>query len=396
MRVLVLLLTVMLASPAFAHTRSEAHSVWSLQDDLLSGTVTVLAREATRLPQGSAITPDEFAAYLGETISAEPCSAPRARALPSSSSHMQVEISFACEADQPVTLTIASFFDVISSHAHYVRVRIDGQFDEHVITLSRQSASFGGSVEAEPVSAVTRLTDFLVIGIEHIVSGFDHLAFLLAVILLAGSGRAIALAITGFTIGHSITLALATLDLVTPHPGLVEAAIGFTIALVAVEVIAERAGWQTRAGVGFGVAMAALALVSLLSVKALPDASFLFGFGLFALCYFLLIGQFQDTPRLVWLRTGVTALFGLIHGFGFAGNLTGLGFSPDHILPMLIGFNLGVEIGQIGLVLAALISAWIAVKLVPALKQPQTLEAMAALLIALGLFWFLDRAYAVL
>lgn len=396
MKGLVLLLALVWASPTLAHTRSEAHSVWSFQEGHLSGTVTVLAREATRLPEGSAITPDQFAAYLQGTITAEPCAEARARALPSNAGHLRVELGFACPKEGPITLTIASFFEYMSSHAHYARIRMEGSFDEHVVTLARQVIVLGAEGAAEPVSAVTRLTDFLTIGIEHIVSGLDHLAFLLAVILLAGTGRQIALAITGFTVGHSITLALATLDWVTPHPGLVEAAIGFTIALVAVEVIAERTGIEFRAALGFGASLFALAGLSLLSPQPLADPLFLAGFGLFSVCYFVLVGRLEGSARLPWLRTGVTALFGLIHGFGFAGNLTGLGFSPDNILPMLIGFNLGVEIGQIALVLAALALAYAARRLVPAFRKPEAVEALAALLIALGVFWFLDRAYGVL
>lgn len=391
-------LALLISGPALAHTRSEAHSEWSFTDGYLSGTVTVLKRETTRLPQGADITPDDFAAYLGDTITAEPCTRQALRALPASASHVRVEIGFACPKDQPVTLNISSFFEVITSHAHYARIRHDGTIDEHVVTLDSQQIRLGEKDAAEPVSPVTRIGDFLVIGIEHIVSGLDHLAFLLAVMLLARTGRQIALAITGFTVGHSITLALATLELVTPAPGLVEAAIGFTIALVAIEVVADRTGAYRLSGAALGGALALLAGISLVSVQPLPDAEFLGGLAIFSLCYFALVGRLAGaaSPRLPWLRTGVTALFGLVHGFGFAGNLSGLGFSTDNIVPMLIGFNVGVEIGQIALVLAALALGYAARRLVPLLRRPEPVEALAALLVALGLFWFIDRAYSMI
>src|SRR5205823_6144106 len=81
----------------------------------------------------------------------------------------------------------------------------------------------------------TSLRDYLLLGIEHIATGYDHLAFLLALLLVAGSVGEVATVVTGFTAAHSITLGLAVVDRVRPPSATVEALIGLSIALVAAE-----------------------------------------------------------------------------------------------------------------------------------------------------------------
>ena len=82
------------------------------------------------------------------------------------------------------------------------------------------------------------MRNYIALGTEHIFGGLDHIAFLLALVLVCGRKRDLLWAITGFTLGHSLTLAFASLGWVAPDMSLVEAAIGFTIALVAVEKVA--------------------------------------------------------------------------------------------------------------------------------------------------------------
>ena len=152
---------------------------------------------------------------------------------------------------------------------------------------------------------------YLRLGVEHILFGFDHLLFVLAlVILVRGWGR-VAITVTAFTIAHSITLAAATLGFVNvPGPPL-EATIALSIMLVAVEILNARRGKPSL------------------------------------------------TARLPWL---VAFSFGLLHGFGFAGALAEVGL-PQHAIPVaLLFFNVGVEIGQL-IFVAAVLSADIVVTL---------------------------------
>src|SRR4051812_10827482 len=152
-------------------------------------------------------------------------------------------------------------------------------------------------VEAAP-GAWEVATTYLRLGIEHILFGFDHLLFVLALVILVRDRRRVALTVTAFTVAHSITLAAATLGLVAvPGPPL-EAAIALSIVLVAIEIVNARCG----------------------------------------------------TPALTARRPWLVAFgFGLLHGFGFAGALAEVGL-PHHAIPLaLLFFNLGVEIGQLSL-----------------------------------------------
>ena len=192
---------------------------------------------------------------------------------------------------------------------------------------------------------------YLRLGIEHILFGFDHLLFVLALVILIGDWRRVALTVTAFTIAHSITLAAATLGLVNvPRPP-VEAAIALSIVLVAAEVVNARHGKPSLAA------------------------------------------------RWPWL---VAFCFGLLHGFGFAGALAEVGL-PHHAIPVaLLFFNLGVEIGQLVFVAAILTAAGlfrraIALRLEPALVQRTVsrLDVTAAYAIgAVAAYWLMERTSA--
>jgi hypothetical protein len=165
----------------------------------------------------------------------------------------------------------------------------------------------------------------------HIFVGYDHIAFLVALLLTGGSVLAIVKIVTAFTAAHSITLSLAALDVVTPSPVIVEAGIALSIVYVASENLFAR----RRSG--------------------------------------------------RWL---VSFLFGLVHGFGFAGVLNELALPRSALVASLVTFNLGVEIAQVAIVAAV----------VPALygltrtRLHAPLARMAsAVIFSLGLFWFYQR-----
>jgi len=144
---------------------------------------------------------------------------------------------------------------------------------------------------ASPAPASSIARSMFGLGIEHILTGADHLAFLLGVVLVGGTLRALAWVVTAFTLAHSITLALATLSIVTPSAGIVEPLIALSIAYVGVE--------------NFFVA---------------------------------------DAGK----RWRITFPFGLIHGFGFAGALREIALPAAQVPIALVSFNLGVEAGQLG------------------------------------------------
>jgi hydrogenase/urease accessory protein HupE len=178
------------------------------------------------------------------------------------------------------------------------------------------------------------------LGVEHILPGIDHLLFVLALLLIVSGWRKLVATITGFTVAHSITLALATLGLVSVPQAPVEAVIALSILFVAVEIVYWRQG---REGI---------------------------------------------TRRKPWV---VAFLFGLLHGLGFAGALTEIGL-PEHAIPLaLLFFNVGVEIGQL-LFIAVVLAALPGLRYLP---LPQWAWRIPVYSIgALAAFWTIERIAA--
>ncbi len=203
-------------------------------------------------------------------------------------------------------------------------------------------AMSGGAGTPAPVNsapeadALPSALEFLRLGVEHIWTGFDHLLFLFALLVVCTSFRSIVAIITCFTLAHSLTLALATLDVVNVPGRLVEPLIAASIVLVGVENLVRRGT--------------------------------------------------EPPGRLV-----LTFVFGLVHGFGFAGILRdlGLGTAQGGILLPLFSFNLGVELGQIAIAALVLPVVW-------RLRKNETflargVPALSAVVTLLGLYWLLAR-----
>lgn len=182
---------------------------------------------------------------------------------------------------------------------------------------------------------------YFVIGVEHIVGGFDHLLFVIALVLLLQRGWSVVAAATAFTLAHSITLAGTTLGLFGLPQAPVEATIALSIVFLAVEII-----------------------------KARP-------------------GEPRLSERLPWV---VAFLFGLLHGFGFAGALREIGL-PETDVPMaLLTFNLGVEAGQM-LIIAATVAVLAALaRFAPQARRPAVLIS-TYLIGAIASFWFIERIW---
>jgi len=245
-----------------------------------------------------------------------------------------------------------------------------------------------GAAAAAAAVAGTPFSGYLVLGVGHILSGWDHLAFVLALLLLATSLPEVARLVTAFTIAHSITLALATLGLVRPRSAGVEALIGFSIALVA----AENAWLMSGRGLLVPVAAAALIAVFVgLAALGLGNlgALALLGLGIFSLCHFALLDRAEHPER---LRAAVAFGFGLVHGFGFAGVLAEMDLPRSRLVPALLGFNLGVEASQ----LAVVALVWPLLRFLARVKGGRPRVAVAELgsaaICGLGLYWFVTRA----
>jgi hypothetical protein len=180
-------------------------------------------------------------------------------------------------------------------HRHMARLFRAGKAEVRV--LDRAHATWTLDGEGASGSALGMAWSMLKLGVEHILTGADHLVFLLGLILVGGTLRSLAGVVTAFTLAHSITLALAALGIFAPSPRLVEPAIALSIAYVGLE-------------------------------------------NLFV----------KDASR----RWRITFPFGLIHGFGFAGALREIALPRAQVPIALVSFNLGVEIGQLAVLAVAL------------------------------------------
>ena len=249
------------------------------------------------------------------------------------SNGVHFHLVFTGVGDAPLTLRSALVGKLALGHRQYLTVR-DGEgrvASEQLLDARHDTLTVDvGAVAGRPNSFAA----FLLLGVEHILTGFDHLVFLLALLLAGGSLREAAKIITSFTLAHSITLALATLDLVRLPPQVVEPLIALSIVYVGLENLLRR------------------------------------------------------EHRRRWL---LTFGFGLIHGFGFASVLAeiGIGAGGGGIARPLLAFNLGVELGQLALAALALPLIW-RLRRRPAFSLRYA--PAASLLVALaGGYWLLAR-----
>ncbi len=201
------------------------------------------------------------------------------------------------------------------------------------------AANVAVTLSAPAPPLFSTLGRYLATGIEHIFLGYDHTAFLVAVVLWARRLAPVIKIVTAFTIAHSITLSLATLDVIVIPSTIVEPAIAASIVYVALE---------------------------------------------------------NFFTRDIDSRWRVTFVFGLIHGFGFAGALREIGLPTNAVATALAAFNIGVEIGQVAIVsivVPALIASdrLMAVDRTKPARAAPLVYALSALITLLGGYWFLTR-----
>jgi hydrogenase/urease accessory protein HupE len=231
--------------------------------------------------------------------------------------------------------------DGLEQGSNDVLVRWSPRGEEtQTVVLNRESRKFEpGGVDEAPANAWSVAKTYLIIGVEHILLGFDHLLFVFGLLLLVRERRTLVATITAFTIAHSITLALSSLGVLTLSQAAVEAVIAASLMLLAVEVVRLQKG-----DVGW-------------------------------------------TARAPW---SVAFAFGLLHGFGFAGALAEIGLPEGELPVALAAFNVGVELGQLGVVAVWVLAAE-AVRRVE-WERPDWLPRAAAYVVGLpAAYWMIER-----
>jgi hypothetical protein len=205
------------------------------------------------------------------------------------------------------------------------QVVLEKEHRETEVTIAGEAAASGGEMAT--------FASYFGIGVGHILLGFDHILFIIALILPGGRLLSIAAMVTAFTLAHSLTLALSVLKIVTLPAAIVEPVIALSIAYVAFENLA-----------------------------------------------------LQGAPSRRW---AVSFVFGLVHGFGFAGALAEVGLPTAGLASALVGFNLGVEAGQL-LVVALLLPLMVWLQRFP--WEPRLVKVSSSAILAVGLALLAERA----
>ncbi len=289
----------------------------------------------------------------------------------------------------PDAIAIHAFFDLAAEHSHFASLESSFGLSQRLLTTEKRLWTLSGqsTTDHDGGNAGSPFTDYLRYGVLHISSGFDHLVFLVALLLLCRRGKDVIWAVSGFTVGHSISLSLAALGLAHPNVPAVEATIGLTIALVAV----ERTTNSTKSALPMaGVcAVLLLLLIPLVSMQNTAlSTSLLSGLALFTFCYLLLA---REPGSKGGFRVLITTLFGLIHGLGFAGAFLASDLDKDMLFLPLVGFNIGIELGQLTLI-ALMLSIGLLLKRQVKLRVYAT-ELTSAVICGLGVFWFVQRGF---
>ena len=206
-----------------------------------------------------------------------------------------------------------------------------------VLLLSKQLSAHVIVGELEKMSSTDAAFLYLQLGFKHIIPlGFDHILFVLSLFLLSPKLKPVLMQATAFTIAHSVTLGLAMYHVITPPASIVEPVIALSIMFVALENI--------------------------------------------------------FSPRLKASRIGIVFLFGLVHGMGFANALGQLGLPQTSFLTSLIMFSVGVELGQISVILLAffLLGKWFGDKIY---YRKLVVIPISCMIVAIAGFWTIQRIF---
>ena len=393
-----------LLSPLNAHYFSESFSKWNVVDNKVEANFSLLTLESTRIFQvenyqkimfeENLSETDVFKIYLSQhlkvTSEGKNCSLiDEIKELDSQEGSLNLSLNFECPSNKEIIIINNALFNLVQSHIHIARIYIDNNlYTEKALFFNDQSIDL--NEEKENNSFSNSFYKFFSLGLDHILSGYDHLLFILGLLLLVTNLKRLLLVITGFTIGHSLTLSLSVINIIQVKSSLVEALIGYTIMFVGLEYLYKENN-DHRVSMIFITTLSLLLLIFGNLINPNFPYFLILGILLFSLGYFYLLKNLNSENNLLSI---ITIIFGLIHGFGFGGFLLGSKISSENIFSGLLGFNLGVEVGQIIFVLLILLIY----KLLMTLKITKIIEVMKNLsffaVVFFGFFFFIQRLIA--
>lgn len=254
-----------------------------------------------------------------------------------------VRLSFKVQGERPARIRVrASFFPYDPAHQTFLNVYEEGALTHQaVVDIRRETADYYSGIMQGRLAVIRT---FVSSGIEHILIGPDHVLFLVGLLLLGGSMARLALIVTAFTVGHSITLSVAALDILSPPARLVEPLIALTIVMVGADNL------------------------------------------------LVLRGSAGSTQSAADIRGWLAAGFGLVHGFGFAAVLKEFGLPQAALGWSLFAFNLGVEVGQLLIVITvAGLLALLARR--SRVWTSRVARGGSIAVILAGMYWFVERTF---
>lgn len=351
-RAALLLFLALLPWPALAHEVGLSYGNYSLSAGVLTAELTFAEKELLILAEaldhdgdGHASEAEVQAARADldravvQTIAVRAGTSSCAGALEEAhrveNDGLSLKVHFRCSAlasDAVLKVELGFLERVTPGHRHLVRATGGGSPIERIAL--RGEPSFKIAAAPGAAGEGSSLGGLFGLGVEHILTGLDHLLFLIGLLLVGGRVRSLLAVITAFTLAHSITLGLALLDVFSLPPSFVEPAIALSVAYVAIE------NWFVK-----------------------------------------------DAEK----RWRLTFAFGLLHGFGFAGALGRLTVPASEVPLALFLFNLGVEVGQL-LVLAVVLPAIYLFRRRPWFRQTGV-RILSALIAVLALYWFIARIF---
>ena len=386
-----------------AHYYSESFSTWKINNNQVIGNFSVLEVESTRIlniekfrdlaVHENLTEAKVFRKYLEDHIyvleNNEICEIQEPFELSSQKEgFINILMTFNCSSNSNIKIINNAFFNIIQSHVHIARV-YDGKeiLIEKALFFNDQTITISPDQKELEFNFYETFYNFLKSGISHILNGFDHLIFIIGLLILVSSIRNLLIIITGFTIGHSITLSLAVLGIMSPNGILVESIIGFTIMFIGAEYLIKKTKKYFLTNFFLIILIVSLLILNIFTKNSISSI-LLIGLLFFSTGYFFLHKSINKKNNLLIV---ITLLFGMIHGLGFGSYLLSTGINSNNIITSLLGFNLGVEIGQIIFVLGALTIIWMLTKL----RFNKTIELIKntafVFVTTMGFFWFIQR-----
>src|SRR5687768_4954538 len=248
---------------------------------------------------------------------------------------LALRLKYRIADEQPGAISVdTNLFPYDPIHQTFVNVYEEGELRQQLIfnATTNGHTYYLGTTQG----ALEVMKTFIPSGIHHIMIGPDHILFLVGLLLLGGTWLALVRIVTAFTVGHSITLSLAALNLVSPPASIIEPAIALSIVFVGADNLVRGTGRDVRA----------------------------------------------------W----VALVFGLVHGFGFANVLREFGLPAEALGWSLFSFNLGVEIGQLAIVLVVA-TILMLIRRRSELLGTRVAWAGSIVVILAGAYWFIERVF---